>query len=208
MEPDGVDIEPYQDITRQDAREQLELPKDDDIVMYTGHLYRGKGVETLVEAAKGLDATVYIVGGYDEDIQRVKTEADIPDNVVFTGFVEPSKIPVYQVAADVLVAPYTSESRPWVSPLKLFEYMAAGRPIVASDRKVLQEVLEDGENAIIFEKDRADSLRNTLKQVLQDEILAKRLSRNAQEFVQKYIWERRAARILSKVDNTNRVMRN
>jgi glycosyltransferase involved in cell wall biosynthesis len=116
--------------------------------MYTGHLYRGKGVETLVEAAKRLNINVYCVGGYDKDINRVKQKVGHPDNVTFTGFVDPAEIPVYQTAADILIAPYTEDSRPWVSPLKLFEYMGAGRPIVASNREVLQEILTDGKNAV------------------------------------------------------------
>jgi len=143
-----------------------------------------------------LDALVYVVGGYDEDINRVKREAGHPENVDFTGFVQPSDIPTYQVAADVLVAPYTEESRPWVSPLKLFEYMAARRPIVASDREVLREVLTDGQNATIFEKGNANALREALASVLRSNSLQQTLVANAQETVDKYTWHNRAQRIL------------
>lgn len=194
--PDGVDLDPYTDMTKEEARTRIDLPISDDIIMYTGHLYEGKGVETLVEAAEGLDATVYIVGGYQTDINRVKQNAGNPENVVFSGFVEPSEIPVYQIAADVLVAPYTEDSRPWISPLKLFEYMAAGRPIVASDREVIQEVLVGGENALLFEKGDANALHATLRRVLTDELLANRLATAAQADVEAYTWERRAEQIL------------
>lgn len=194
--PDGVDLAPYEGWTQASSRDDLDLPADRDIVMYTGHLYEGKGTETLVRAAEGLDATVYIVGGYQEDIQRVKRECGQPENVVFTGFVDPADIPVYQVAADVLVAPYTEESRPWVSPLKLFEYMAAGRPVVASDREVLKEVLVDGENAVLFEKGNVEALREAIERVLGDDGFAEELAERARQDVEQYTWERRAERIL------------
>jgi len=194
--PDGVDLDPYTGLSKSEARERLGLPANENIVMYTGHLYRGKGVETLVEAAEELDALVYVVGGYDEDINRVKREAGHPENVDFTGFVQPSDIPTYQMAADMLVAPYTEESRPWVSPLKLFEYMAARRPIVASDREVLREVLTDGQNAAIFEKGNANALREALASVLVSNSLQQTLVANAQETVDKYTWHNRAQRIL------------
>jgi glycosyltransferase involved in cell wall biosynthesis len=198
--PDGVDPEPYENRSQADARAALGLPADETIVTYTGHLYEGKGGETLVAAAAELDASVYVVGGYEEDIQRVQSSVGQPDNVVFTGFVDPAEIPRYQTAADVLVAPYTEASRPWVSPLKLFEYMAAGRPIVASDREVLKEVLVDGENALLFPASDADALRAAIKRVLASEELANRLVTHARETVEAHTWQSRAAAILDWVE--------
>ena len=198
--PDGVDREPYRGCSRSDARAELGLPVDEPVVMYTGHLYEGKGGELLVEAANGLDASVYVVGGYEEDIQRVQSSVGHPDNVVFTGFVDPAEIPRYQTAADILVAPYTEASRPWVSPLKLFEYMAAGRPVVASDREVLKEVLVDGENALLFPAGDADALRAAIERVLASEELANRLVTHARETVEAHTWQSRAAAILDWVE--------
>ena len=195
--PDGVDLSPYDGISQREARRDLNLPLDEKIVMYTGHCYEGKGVETLVQAAEALDVLVYVVGGYKEDINRVKEDAGHPENVIFTGFVEPSKIPVYQVAADVLVAPYTKESRPWVSPLKLFEYMAAGRPIIASDREVLQEVLVDGENAILFKAGDSVGLQKKIDTILVSESLQKTLIQNICDSVHEYKWSNRAQSIIN-----------
>lgn len=197
--PDSVDTEPYENLSQSEAREKVGIEPDENVVMYTGHLYKGKGVETLVRAAEGLEATVYIVGGYEEDIERVKHDCGHPENVVFTGFVEPSDISVYQLAADVLVAPYTEESRPWVSPLKLFEYMAAGRPIVASDREVLQEILSDGENALLFRKGSASDLERQLSQLLNEPDKINQFAETVEEEAQSYTWENRAARLLSEI---------
>ena len=68
-------------MTRARARERLGLSLDDDLVVYTGHLYPDKGGKVLVEAARELDATVSLVGGYKEGIERVKRTAGEPDNV-------------------------------------------------------------------------------------------------------------------------------
>lgn len=195
--PDGVNTAHYEGLSQQTARDRLGMSHNEDIVMYTGHCYEGKGVETLVQAADGLDAAVYVVGGHDDDIERVKQEAGHPENVVFTGFVEPSEIPTYQVAADVLVAPYDERGREFVSPLKLFEYMAAGKPIVASDRDVLREVLTAGENAVVFQTGDEDHLRERVETVLSEKTTAARLAQNSRESAEQYSWESRSQRILS-----------
>lgn len=201
--PDGVTLDPYQRLSKSAARRELGLPENEAIVMYTGHCYDGKGVEDLVRAARDLDATVYVVGGYEDDIQRVKRVAGEPENVVFTGFVDPSSIPVYQVAADVLVAPYDEQSRSFLSPLKLFEYMAAERPIVASDRPVLQEVLTDGDNAVLFPAGDAEALAAELTTVMASPDVRSRLEAAVRKSVEQYTWESRAETILA-TDWTNR----
>jgi glycosyltransferase involved in cell wall biosynthesis len=167
--------------------------------MYTGHLYSPKGVEVLVDAASDLDATVYVVGGYQDDIQRVR-DVTTADNVVFTGFIDPAKIPVYQCAADALVAPYTTNARDYLSPLKLFEYMAAGRPIVASNLDILREVLDDGSNALLVPPEDASALAEALSTVLKDDELAATLSATARSDADQYTWDQRASDILSFVN--------
>ena len=200
VEPDGVNYEYYQDISKEKAREAVGIHADDSVVMYTGHLYPGKGVETLVKAAKQLDTSVYIVGGYQSDVERIKEEVGNPRNVTYTGFVNPTEVPTYQKAADILVAPYTEQSREWVSPLKLFEYMAAGRPIVASDRQVLAEVLTHRKNALVFEKGNANALRQTVTELLDNKELYNEISHQVQQDVQRYRWEERARRIIETIN--------
>lgn len=174
--PDGVDIEPYERQTRSGARDELGLPEDERIVMYTGHLHSGKGVETPVEAAAEITAQVYVVGGYEDDIERVCSERNVPDNVVFTGSVQPSEISIYQNASDILVAPYTTESRDFISPLKLFEYMATGNPVVATSRPILQEVLTHGENALLAEPNDPKDLARHVDELLTDKKRARAIA--------------------------------
>jgi glycosyltransferase involved in cell wall biosynthesis len=194
--PDGVSLKEYAGIDQTTARQKLELDPDRDLVVYTGHCYESKGVQDLVEAAVDIDATVLVVGGYDTDVERIKRNVGHPPNVTFTGFVEPSEIPAYQCAADVLVAPYTSDAREYISPLKLFEYMAAGKPIVASDLPVLQEVLTGGETVQFTPPEDPAALAGAISTLIEDAALANRLGDNARQDVEKYTWNRRAEGIL------------
>jgi glycosyltransferase involved in cell wall biosynthesis len=98
---------------------------------------------------------------------------------------------------DVLVLPNTAThiSARYTSPLKLFEYMAAGRPIVASDLPALREVLTDGENALLVEPGNAAQLADAIGRLLHDPELAQRLAAAAWRDVQAYSWDRRAERL-------------
>jgi glycosyltransferase involved in cell wall biosynthesis len=157
-------------------------------------------VEILVRASDRIDATVYIVGGYQDDVERIREVADGMDNVVITGFVEPTAVPTYQIAADILVAPYTSQARDSLSPLKLFEYMAAGRPIVASDLDVLREVLTDGDNSLLMPPENPTALAARVEEIFKNNELYNSLATRTKECGLQYTWERRAEEILSFVD--------
>lgn len=198
--PDGVDLEAYEGISTWMARDRLGLDREERIVMYTGHLYPAKGIETLVQAAADFDAQCYIVGGYPEDISRIESEIAVPNNVTFSGFVAPSEIPVYQTAADVLVATVAADTdEDYFSPLKLFEYMAAGKPIVVSRKPEFEEVLTDGKNAMFVEPGSVDGLAETVDSLLSDPGRRTELGRQANVDAKQYDWCVRARRILDEI---------
>ncbi|MFA9427879.1 glycosyltransferase family 4 protein [Natronorubrum sp. A-ect3] len=201
--PDGVDLRPYQRAntrSRNSLRKELDLPLSSKIVAYTGHLYPRKGPQILTRAAVDIDAEVYIIGGYKEDLTRLKSNSPNCDNINYTGFVEPNKVHKYQLASDVLIAPYTTDA--WMpSPLKLFEYMAAGKPIVASGIDVIKEVLDHRNNALLVDPEDSSQLANAIQQVLSNEELSKAISKNAKKNVQQYSWDNRANNILNFISN-------
>jgi glycosyltransferase involved in cell wall biosynthesis len=84
----------------------------------------------------------------------------------------------------------------YTSPLKLFEYMAAGKPIVASDLPALAEVLRHGENALLAEAGNPDALAAAIRRVLEDRALAERIARTAFDEAPNYSWQRRADRLV------------
>ncbi|MER3445988.1 MAG: hypothetical protein C4291_03755 [Candidatus Dadabacteria bacterium] len=209
-EHDGVDLEKFTALpTKEELRRELNLPQDKRIICYTGSLYRGRGIELLLLASKKLppDSLVLLVGGRTEDLEKYKRIALNMGctSVHFTGFVPNNTVPKYLVASDVLVMPYQSGAEDpsgcviadFFSPLKMFEYMASGRPIIASDLGVIKEILRDRENAILFDPSDEVAFLNAIKIALEDRELAQRISRNAQEEVKKHTWAKRAQEIFS-----------
>ncbi len=175
---------------------------------YVGQLYEGKGVHFLEDLAQErTDVTFHVVGGNRQDVRSWKTRtADLP-NMTFHGFVEPGQVPDYLVSFDTLLAPYrqrvlgasgeTDLSR-WMSPLKLFEYMAAERPIVCSDLPVLREVLSDSETALLCPPDDIEEWSRAISYLQENPSEAMNMSSNArQTYESKHTYHARAEQVLS-----------
>ncbi|QQG42849.1 MAG: glycosyltransferase family 4 protein [Candidatus Giovannonibacteria bacterium] len=194
--PDAVDLAKFDiKISKKDARKKLNLPQDKKILLYTGsfYLYYWKGVDILLEAAKnfGEDFLFLLVGGSEEEISNLK-------NIKLIGHKPYAEIPYYLKSADVLVLPNKTGhkmSEQHTSPLKMFEYMASGRPIVASDLPSLREILTKKEAAFFKPNDAAD-LARAIKDVLSNSQLASEISQNAFQKVQNHTWQNRAKRAI------------
>lgn len=172
------------------------------VVCYAGHLYPWKGVDVLLHALALLDPiTGLVIGGLEgePDLARVTALADrlAPSRVTFTGAVPPGEVAARLRSADVLVLPNTTTrmSSTYTSPLKLFEYMASGRPIVASDLPALGEVLRHGENALLVPPGDARACADAILSLVHDGALARRLASAALADVRDYTWDRRAERL-------------
>jgi len=170
VSPDGVDLSLFKNpLTKKQARQELGLPQEQKIVLYSGHLYEWKGVRVLAQASESLDSGthVYFVGGTDNDINEFEeyTGRSKLNRVHHLGRVAHDEIPKYLAAADVLILPNSAKfniSKFHTSPLKLFEYMAARRPIIASDIPSLREVLDES-MATFFIPDDPLSLAKKIK---------------------------------------------
>ncbi len=171
-------------------------------VVYAGHLYPWKGVDTLVRAVAlttGVHAT--IVGGHpaEPDLGRVRALAAdlaVADRVAFPGMVPPAAVAARLRAAHVLALPNsaTAISAAYTSPLKLFEYLAAGRAIVASDLPAFREVIGEDE-AVLVPPDEPAALAAALGRLRDDEALRQRLGRAAFALAGRYTWAARAERL-------------
>jgi glycosyltransferase involved in cell wall biosynthesis len=178
------------------------LPTD-PVVGYAGHLYAWKGVDVLLHAiARVPHARLLIVGGHDKepDLARVKglaTQLGIADRVTFTGLVEPWQVAGHLERAQILALPNPASaiSTHYTSPLMLFEYMAAGRAIVASDLPAIREAVRDGETALLVEAGSADALAAGIVRLLKDRALAERLASHAAREAANFTWTRRAERL-------------
>jgi glycosyltransferase involved in cell wall biosynthesis len=197
--PDAVDPARFGRVGRAEARRKLGWPVEQLAVVYTGHFYAWKGVDTLIEALRGSDAHLYLVGGIPEMIVQQRARLNGVANIHVVGWVPPTEVPCYLAAADVLALPNSGHeaiSARHTSPLKLFEYLAAGRPVVASDLPSLREVLADGQTALLVAADDPAALRRGIERALGDPALAARLAENARRAALEHTWQIRAARVL------------
>jgi glycosyltransferase involved in cell wall biosynthesis len=202
--PDGVDIERYRDLPDATfARRQLNLPQA-PTVLCTGHLYAGRGVDLFLGlAAKFPQARFVWVGGRPLEVETWQGRAAHLANVNFTGFVPNEHIPLYQSAADVLLMPYgqsvtTSSGGNTAgicSPMKMFEYMAAGRAILTSDLPVLREVLDES-MAVFAPPEQAQAWESALGGLLADPPRRLSLGQSARRAVEQYAWVTRAQHVL------------
>ena len=172
------------------------------VVAYAGHFYAWKGADVLVEALALLPGVRGLfIGGLpgESDDARLRSRArdrGLTGRVTFTGLVPPAEVAGLLAGADALVLPTvdTPYSR-YTSPLKLFEYMAAGRPVVASDLPPLREVVEHGRTAFLVPPGDPEALAAGVRALLDDPAAAERMARAALDRVADYAWERRAERL-------------
>lgn len=197
----GVDLNSFMPTQQRDvARQKLSLASEAKIILYSGHLYDSKGIPTILKLARLMpDYKFLFVGGWVDDVNRVqekiKTEALL--NVYLIGHRSPSDLASYLYAADILILP-TSKS--WnlsevTSPLKLFEYMAVGKPIVASALPNIMTVLQDGKNSLLADPDNPLSFQEAIVKLLEDPHLATTIAERAFQDVQHFTWDTRADRV-------------
>lgn len=201
--PSGVDIVDFDFKTnKEDARKKLDLPISKTIVVYTGHLYSWKGVDTLAETAKNLPEILFVfVGGVEPEITGFKNKYFNTSNILFIPFVNRTIVPLYLDSADILILPNSKKeniSRHYTSPLKMFEYMASGKPIIASDLPSIKEVLNES-NSILVEADNIQSFTKAICELIVDEELRDSISKKAKQDVVKYDWSMRAKFIIEEI---------
>ena len=172
---------------------------------YVGHLYPGKGMETIATVAPRLpDVRFEIVGGTPEDIRAWRERAAPAGNIRFEGYVPHRAVARHIAGFDLALAPFgrrvtagRREISRWFSPLKVFEYMSQGKPIVAADLPALHDVLEHGRNAWMVPPEDADAWVDAIRTLREDRALRDRLGRAAREdFERSYTWTARAGKVL------------
>jgi glycosyltransferase involved in cell wall biosynthesis len=190
---------------RQTIRKRLELPLDMKLVTYVGHLYAWKGVDVLIESAEmslgHKDTLFVIVGGTDKDIEKYRriVETRGLSNVRLVGHRPKRDIPAYLRASDVLVipnVPISRESSEYTSPIKLFEYMASGVPIVASDLPSLRAIVSEHEVSFVPPQD-AQALSVAIQETIRAHVEAEVRATLARSLVERFSWSARAEAILN-----------
>lgn len=204
LAPNGVELQRYQDLPGPaEARRQLGL-KEGFTAGYTGHLYKGRGLGMLNELAlRNPEISFLWVGGEASAVEKWQARIDAAgaDNVRLMGFVSNDRLPMYQAASDVLLMPHQrrvaassgGDIARFASPMKAFEYLAAGRAILTSDLPVIREILNEG-NSILLPPEDVAAWNEALRSIARDENRRAELGKQARLDSMKYSWIERARR--------------
>ena len=198
------------------SHDAADLPKSkphkkqnkEKVVGYVGHLYTGRGIDLILKLAKRRPNFHFeLVGGKQEDVTHWRSRSANLSNVVFRGHVPPKDLHSFYKKFDIVLAPYQlganqddgkTNTNKWMSPMKIFEYMSFGLPIICSDIPVLREILNKN-NAILVPPDDLDAWCSALDK-LENSHRRKKLGTNAYKDLRtNYTWEIRAKNILNEL---------
>ena len=178
-------------------------------ITYVGSLIPNRGVDTLMIAAKALkEFNFTIIGGVGEDLCKMKLykEKNGLSNLNLLGYKSQKDLPLYYQKADILILPMTGKevhTTKYASPNKLFEYMASGKPIIASDLNSIREILKNNESILLFDPDNSKDLINKIKSLSSDSALMIKLSRNSKNLAKRYSWNNRVEKIQQHIQKFN-----
>jgi glycosyltransferase involved in cell wall biosynthesis len=168
--------------------------------VYTGHVNLTKGLDTVLRMARRLPDVSFVLVG-SEGTGVIERLARLVSNVSVVPWKPFDVVTRYLMAADVLLQPPSRIPLKLVGntvlPMKLFLYLAAGRPIVAPDLPDMRELLEHERNALLVPTGDDDAAVNALQRIFGDAGLAERLSAAARQTSRGLTWDARAERILA-----------
>lgn len=204
--PNAVDVNRFQPDPNLGAqtRASLSLTADQPLLVFVGSFYQWHDVPTLLRAfaclqASRPDARLLLVGDGTERerMMRLAQELGLGEAARFTGFVSHADVVRYINAADIAVVPVPKMEREmWLSPMKLFEYMAAGKAVVASALGQIVDVVRDGENGLLVPPGDETALAEAIGRLMADVSLRERLGWQAREDAVRYhSWEQYISRL-------------
>ena len=197
----GANIDLFKPIDKKKAKKELNFDQDANYICFVGNLAPWQGVEFLIQSAplilKESPYTKFLIigeGQMKEELVELADKTGVSDKFIFTGVVPYEEVPKYINASDVCVVPKKPLGSGY-SPLKLYEYMACGEPIVASKISGF-EILEQQNAGILVEPENPDELAKAIIKLLKDEKLREEMGKNGREYVVKnHSWESVARRV-------------
>ncbi len=189
--PNGVDVNRFQTLPRDNARQKLGIDRKARIILCVAHLRREKGLEYLVEAMEDISANcpqaiLFVIGKDFQKgrIQALASEHNVQQRICFTGVVPYDEVPYYMAAADIFVLPSVAEGFPNV----LLEAMATGLPIVATNVGGVPEIINHGENGLLVKPEDSHQLVEVIASLLQNDDMKRAFSLNNIERAKDYSW--------------------
>ena len=177
-----------------------------NLIGYFGSLHPCRGIELILNIAKLSNKYTYVIfGGDSKSISNIKDKNHIPKNIIFMGYVSPSQSKYYMTLMDVLLMPYQEkvsigvknvDTSKWMSPLKMFEYMSSGVPIISSNLEPLKEILIHRVNSLLTDYDDPLKWFKNIETLINDKKINLMISQNAfSDLNNKYTWNKRAKKI-------------
>jgi glycosyltransferase involved in cell wall biosynthesis len=202
----GVRLEHFQpQLLSEITRRSLGIRNGETVIGFVGWFRKWHGLENLLEAfaKSGLSgrAKVMLIGDGQAmpDLQRYVKDQRLEGDVIFTGPLPHAQIPAYVSAIDIAVQPAANE---YCCPMKILEYMAVGKPIVAPRQENIQDLLRDEEEAQYFTPGDVDSLAGALKALVEDPERARRMGERVRKTITErgFLWTENAARVVRLVE--------
>ncbi len=204
--PDGVNLNIFkkQADNRQFLAQKYGLAKDCFVIVYTGSFQDWKGVDIIVKSAKYIGLAnfkILLIGGTGQQktkIEKIVKENNLTSRIIIDGFLAAKQVAKILASAHVGVIANKKEAigAKYTSPLKLFEYMACGLPIVAPRLSFAQEILREGRNCLFFQAENEKDLASKIEELFYNPSLAKKLSFCNIADAQNYSWSKRAQNLL------------
>lgn len=188
----GANIDIFFPMNTKDSKRELKLEESSKYVCFVGNLAPWQGVEYLIKAVPfvlhkcpNLNFLVIGDGPMKSELIQLTHDIGVSNSFIFTGSIPYNKVPLYINASDVCVAPFIKErnSKIGLSPLKLYEYMACGKPVVASAISGVSEVLEFSNGGILVIPENPELLANAIVTLLENDTLRKRLGSDGFHYV-------------------------
>lgn len=204
--PNGVTMDKFHTARPQSVRQKHDLGNRLTIG-FVGSLKPWHGTETLVSAFDNIsgeeqESRLLLVGDGPQRpfLTAQATTAGINDRVIFTGKVPHAEVPDYAAAMDIAVAPYIPNDNFYFSPMKVFEYMAAGTAVVAAAIGQVKEVVRHGETGLLYEPGNIAELTKCLQYLINNEAARHELGQAGRAWVQQnQTWQQNAATVLDTV---------
>lgn len=210
VNPNGVDLDLFSSQTEEKARElRRELGLEDKILAgfigtfgpWHGVIELAKAIQPAVEGNPRLHFLLMGTGPLEAQVREIVQAAGMKERVTFTGLIPQQEAPVYLSACDILLSPHVPNrdgSRFFGSPTKLFEYMAAGKGIVASRLEQIGEILEAGKTALLVEPGNIKELAEQIIYLADNQPVRERLGAAAREVArQKHGWRENVNNVLA-----------
>ncbi len=181
---------------------KLEFKVNKKNILYVGSLQQNRGIENFIISSQNIaDHNFIIVGGDQKESEELKKKFVINKNSNLTFVPHQSQLNLlnYYKIANILILPMSGNqqhTKLYASPNKLFEYMGSGKPIIASNLPSIREILTDNETALLFNADDPIDLTEKINQLINDDLLAKKLSFNSKKLSELFSWEAKASNLI------------